>query len=335
MRISTGRRMETSQAMVVSEDGFVFDNWKGKRQIIPVIRDMEIGDAADTRDPKVWYDGKDYYMVLGSTCEKKEGKVLFFKSRDGENWTYGGQCRHEGFGTGMECPDLFRVGGQYVFVGSPMGIGETGKGYRDHAVCCLAEFDGDSCSMKVSGEFQYVDYGMDLYAPQTNVDKDGRQVMIAWMRMPKPVKNEGGKPWIGMMCIPRVVEVENGHICFRVHPEVDRYFDKEIEGKEFFDPERPCRIQTVLEEGEEINIGGYRIWMENGYVWTDRSQVFREIEGHRLVSSTPERLGCCRLDIFVDRNLIEVFINDGEYVISHVVYGLGDRILGKVQRIFG
>ena len=328
-------RMETSQAMVVSEDGFVFDNWKGKRQIIPVIRDMEIGDAADTRDPKVWYDGKDYYMVLGSTCEKKEGKVLFFKSRDGENWTYGGQCRHEGFGTGMECPDLFRVGGQYVFVGSPMGIGETGKGYRDHAVCCLAEFDGDSCSMKVSGEFQYVDYGMDLYAPQTNVDKDGRQVMIAWMRMPKPVKNEGGKPWIGMMCIPRVVEVENGHICFRVHPEVDRYFDKEIEGKEFFDPERPCRIQTVLEEGEEINIGGYRIWMENGYVWTDRSQVFREIEGHRLVSSTPERLGCCRLDIFVDRNLIEVFINDGEYVISHVVYGLGDRILGKVERIFG
>ena len=192
-------RMETSQAMVVSEDGFVFDNWKGKRQIIPVIRDMEIGDAADTRDPKVWYDGKDYYMVLGSTCEKKEGKVLFFKSRDGENWTYGGQCRHEGFGTGMECPDLFRVGGQYVFVGSPMGIGETGKGYRDHAVCCLAEFDGDSCSMKVSGEFQYVDYGMDLYAPQTNVDKDGRQVMIAWMRMPKPVKNEGGKPWIGMI----------------------------------------------------------------------------------------------------------------------------------------
>lgn len=70
-------------------------------------------------------------------------------------------------------------------------------------------------------------------------------------------------------------------------------------------------------------------------MWTDRSQVFREIEGHRLVSSTPERLGCCRLDIFVDRNLIEVFINDGEYVISHVVYGLGDRILGKVQRIFG
>ena len=29
---------ETSQAMVVSEDGFQFDNWNGKRQIIPVNR---------------------------------------------------------------------------------------------------------------------------------------------------------------------------------------------------------------------------------------------------------------------------------------------------------
>lgn len=327
-------RMETSQAIVVSEDGFVFDNWKEKRQIIPVIRDMEIGDAADTRDPKVWLEGDRYFMVLGSTCEKKEGRVLFFQSGDGENWTYAGQCRHEGFGTGMECPDLFRVGEQYVFVGSPMGIGETGKGYRDHAVCCLAEFDKDSCSMKISGEFQYMDYGMDLYAPQTNVDRDGRRVMIAWMRMPEPVDDKGEKPWIGMMCIPRVVEVENGHICFRVHPQVDRYFNREIEGKESFDCRRPCRIQAVLDEGEEINVGGYRIWMENGYVQTDRSRVFRGIEGHRLVSSTPESLGCCRLDIFVDGNLIEVFINDGEYVISHVVYGLGDRILGKVQRVF-
>lgn len=327
-------RMETSQAIVVSEDGFVFDNWKEKRQIIPVIKDMEIGDAADTRDPKVWLEGDRYFMVLGSTCEKKEGRVLFFQSGDGENWTYAGQCRHEGFGTGMECPDLFRVGEQYVFVGSPMGIGETGKGYRDHAVCCLAEFDKDSCSMKISGEFQYMDYGMDLYAPQTNVDRDGRRVMIAWMRMPEPVDDKGEKPWIGMMCIPRVVEVENGHICFRVHPQVDRYFNREIEGKESFDCRRPCRIQAVLDEGEEINVGGYRIWMENGYVQTDRSRVFRGIEGHRLVSSTPESLGCCRLDIFVDGNLIEVFINDGEYVISHVVYGLGDRILGKVQRVF-
>ena len=39
------------------------------------------------------------------------------------------------------------------------------------------------------------------------------------------------------------------------------------------------------------------------------------------------------LEIFVDPNLIEIFVNDGEYVLSNVVYDLGVEIKGKVQRI--
>ncbi len=37
-------------------------------QIIPVIRDPEIADAVDTRDPKVWEEDGRYYMVLGRIC---------------------------------------------------------------------------------------------------------------------------------------------------------------------------------------------------------------------------------------------------------------------------
>ena len=43
---------EESQAMIASEDGFHFDNWNGKKQIIPVIRDDETADSMDTRDPE-------------------------------------------------------------------------------------------------------------------------------------------------------------------------------------------------------------------------------------------------------------------------------------------
>lgn len=39
------------------------------------------------------------------------------------------------------------------------------------------------------------------------------------------------------------------------------------------------------------------------------------------------------LEIFVDPNLIEIFVNDGEYVLSNVVYDLGVEIKGKVQGI--
>ena len=44
--------------------------------------------------------------------------------------------------------------------------------------------------------------------------------------------------------------------------------------------------------------------------------------------------GRYKLDIFVEPNLIEVFVNDGEYVISNVVYGLGNMICGRVEKIW-
>ena len=39
-------------------------------------------------------------------------------------------------------------------------------------------------------------------------------------------------------------------------------------------------------------------------------------------------------EIYVDKNLIEVFINNGEYVISHVVYGLTDEVIGKAYTLY-
>ena len=34
--------------------------------------------------------------------------------------------------------------------------------------------------------------------------------------------------WIGMFCSPRVVEVREGHICFRMHPHIRQAYSREI-----------------------------------------------------------------------------------------------------------
>lgn len=336
---------DAAQLMISSEDGFVFDNFGGKRVIIPKIEDTEIGDYKDTRDPKVWKDGDVFYMVIGSTYKGEVGRALFYKSEDGENWSYVSQIRNERFGRSLECPDMFKLNGRYVFMGSPMYIAEEAGGYEHHAICMPADFKPETCSLSLHGNYQYIDYGLDLYAPQTNLDAAGRRVMIAWMRMPKAVEQEGEKPWNGMMCLPRVVELEDDHIYFRVHPQVDQFFEKEIltkerllSGKEDFQklsiPDKePYRVQVTLEEGETLDIGGFRIWAERDFIKTDRSRVFGDIEGHRMVSSTPKVYGNYKLDIFAEPNLIEVFVNDGEYVISNVVYGLGNYIKGRVEKI--
>lgn len=51
---------EASQAMIISKDGFNFDNFNDKSLIIPAIEDKDLGHYTHTRDPKVW-EYKDNY----------------------------------------------------------------------------------------------------------------------------------------------------------------------------------------------------------------------------------------------------------------------------------
>ena len=335
IHLSKNDQFETSQAMLISEDGEKFDNWNGKKQIIPVIRDEEIADARDTRDPKVWKEDEKYYMVLGSTYHGKQARVLIFESEDGENWNYKSQCRKETYGHTMECPDLFKIREQYVFIGSPMGIQNDGLEYANQSVCTLAKFDAKTGELSLPDEYQMVDYGGDFYAPQSNLDKDGRRVMIAWMRMPKPVESKDGTQWTGMMCLPRVVGIKNGQVTFEVHPNVKENFEEIDLTKSVskLKEKQPLWITTTLSEGEELEIGGYEIRLEDGTVVGNRERVFADIEGYHVENQTPKVGKSAKLDIFVEENLIEIFVNDGQYVLSHVVYGLGDTLNGKIQKV--
>ena len=57
-------------------------------------------------------------------------------------------------------------------------------------------------------------------------------------------------------------------------------------------------------------------------------------DSYRLIAKTPVVKEGNRLEIYVDSNLIEIYINDGEYVLSSVVYGLSDIIEGGEYEIF-
>lgn len=327
-------RFETSQAMLVSEDGFRFDNWNDKRQIIPVCRDDERADAINTRDPKVWKGAQSYYMVLGSTVKGQEARILFYESPDAVSWEYAGQYRNKKYGRIMECPDLFTIGEQYVFIGSPMGIVDDGIRYRNQTVCALADFKEETCELSLPEQYQYVDYGFELYAPQTTLDREGRRVMIGWMRMPRAVESSDRGEWNGIMCLPRVVEVEEGRVCFRVHPAVDAYFSKEPVAAEQLDFTKPFRIKTELKEGETVNAGGYRIWAEDDRIKTDRSLVCTEVLEKHTRCETPVLAGRYKLDIFVEPNLIEIFVNDGQYVLSSIIYDLKEEVSVQTGEIF-
>ena len=95
--------------------------------------------------------------------------------------------------------------------------------------------------------------------------------------------------------------------------------------------ESGCLVSLDLAENESLDIGGYLITRKGNRIVTDRTAVYPASEGAHLISETPDTDynnpdGTCHLDVIVDSNLIEVYVNDGEYVISSAVYGLTREI---------
>ena len=178
--------------------------------------------------------------------------------------------------------------------------------------------------MTLADGYQFFDYGLDLYAPQSALDAEGRRTVIAWLRMPEAVDGEEGA-WRGMMSLPRVVEVADGHIYFRIHPNVRSAYRLPI-APERVSARTGYHVGIELHEGEALDIGGYRIERAGGRVVADRSAVCPHNGKCRRRSETPEIREGDRLDVFVDANMVETYVNDGEYVLSHAVYGLEDRI---------
>lgn len=312
-----------AQLMITSEDGMKFDNITDKKTVIPPIEDKKIGDKNHTRDPKVWRGKDAWYMVLGSTVDKN-GRLLFYKSSDLKTWQYLNYCEKDGFGWMWECPDFFEIDGKGVTIFSPMGFFNDGNGYDSVAVCMLSSFDENTGKMELSENYQFFDYGIDLYAPQSTTDKDGNRVVIAWARMPEAVITEKGE-WCGMMCIPRIVDVKNNHVYIRPHTNVKNSFVTKLSAPK----KSGYMLKTTLKNGESINVGGYVIKRENDKITTDRSEVFNIKGNYRLIAETPVINDGYELEIYVDEHLVEVFINNGEYVISNVVYGLTEEITGK------
>ena len=312
----------SAQLHLTSKDGMHFDVFGDKEVVIPALTDPEIGDNTHTRDPKVWKGSDAWYMVLGSTTKDHKGEALFYKSEDLSHWHLAGQATtKQKLGWMWECPDYFQTDGEQILIFSPMDFNKGGKSYSDQSICMKVMFQKETCHMEMPDTYQYLDYGLDLYAPQTTVDEAGRRVLLAWLRMPKPVDGQ----WSGMQCIPRVIEVKNDHIYFRVHPNIRNAFSKKINSPDEAD-ENGYRVSFSLEDGETVDIGGYQITRKGNKIHTDRGRLVDTSWEMQTEFSTPDLKDGFQIDVYVDPNLIEVFVNDGEYIISNCVYNLGTDI---------
>ena len=318
----------SAQLMITSEDGIHFDNIKDKKTVIPVIHDADIGDARHTRDPKVWKDGDIWYMVLGSTINDKQGKLLFFTSTDGEEWKFENSVTRENFGWMWECPDYFKIGDKKLLSTSVQGL--EGGIWEDRNVYQSGyfEIEGDILGEYKLSEYHLWDYGFDYYAPQSFETEDGRRIHISWMGMPdceeysNPTIQTG---WQHCFTFPREIFEKDGKICQRPIRELEEKKHLVSDVKGMLVGEGYTVYEMTI---SDITKNRFKVILSEKLILDYADGKFRMhfTDQDKTSVSSGRSMRCVEVEevenlkILVDTSSVEVFVNDGEYVFSTRYY---------------
>jgi beta-fructofuranosidase len=298
----------------------------------------------DFRDPKIWKEGEDFYVVVGSRYADGSGQILLYKSKDLRNWKFVTVLdRSENkLGRMWECPDFFKLDGHDIMIISPQEVkAEKLRFHNGHNVAYLiGKYDKENYIFDREG-YEPIDFGLDFYAPQTLEAEDGRRIMIGWMQSWENNIVPSSFKWCGMMTIPRELSIKDGHLIQNPIREIQSYYKNTVKYEN----------QLIQDKVKLDGISGREIDMTVEISGTDYEDftisVAKNNEYETLINFDPKRNlisfdrsyssklgdllhkremkvrnqnGKIKLRLIIDKYSIEIFVNDGEQVMTSTFY---------------
>lgn len=337
-----------TQCMAVG-DGLNYEKYEGN----PVLDREDIpkdGSRYDFRDPKMWIteDGN-YQCVVGNCSEEGKGQIVLFESEDGSKWERKSVlAKNDGsYGKMWECPDFFELDGKHLLVTSPQDMLPQGLEYHNGngTMCQIGTYDKETFTFRPEKN-QSIDYGIDFYAPQTAVAPDGRRIMIGWMQNWDTCNlHSPEQPWFGQMSIPRELAVKNNRLYQWPVKELeslrtDRVEYKQVHFSDLLKLEgiKGRKVDLLIDLKPETGKELYRKFAvrfaQNEAYHTAVSfrphesvvKIDRKFSGsrraiiHQRRCEVADQKGSLKLRIILDAYSAEVFVNDGEQVLTITMY---------------
>jgi beta-fructofuranosidase len=298
----------------------------------------------DFRDPKMWKDGDFFYVVVGSRHADKSGQILLYKSKDLRDWSFVTILdRSENkIGCMWECPDFFNLDGNDIIIISPQEVKARGLKFHNghNTVYLIGQYDKENHKF-YRKNYAPIDFGLDFYAPQTLKAKDGRRIMIGWMQswenniVPEDFK------WCGMMTIPRELNVKDGLLIQSPIREIKNYYKNAINYKNIVIKDN---VQLEGISGREIDMS---IEIDGAHCEKFKIKIAKNKEYETLINFEPRKNlisfdrsysgklrdtlhkremkvrnqnGRIKLRFIMDKYSLEMFVNDGEQVMTSTFY---------------
>ena len=272
------------------------------------------------RDPYVFTDHGRTFLILGATLGADS--VVPIYEATGPSllmWNYRGILYRESRLTMPfpECPNFVRVGGRWLLLLSDM---------RRVQYLCGA-FDANECRFHPDTRGR-VDTSGNFYATNTAVDDRGRTIMFGWVRgFPR------GRGWNGCLALPRELSLDsNNRLVQRPVPEL-----VELRGRHTLEKGIHLHDETRIFDRYAGDSLEFRVAFTNTSarefgIRFDRGVEVRcrersiDVASARVHFKSPKRN--FRLHGFLDRSVLEVFVNRGRRCITRVVQppGAGARV---------
>lgn len=272
------------------------------------------------RDPFIFSEGGRTFLVLGGAYDDVAG-VALYEATDATlvNWRYQkllyqkprSEIRF------FECPNFFKVDEHWVLITSPYKTLEY----------VVGDFDLDTLTFTPSTE-GVLDPGFstvpNFYASNILYDEQGRCILLGWAR-----GFASGRGWNGCLALPRILTI--GPDGCPVQTPISQL--QQLRNKRY-----RLADQIIDESGVVLDIQGdaleIQALLESGDAIV-QVRLRRSIDGLRSVdiiydgavlnvagTETPLQLGHeepLKLQIFLDKTLLEVFVNGGRVAVTRVI----------------
>lgn len=301
-------------------------------------------DIKSIGQPFVFKLNDTYYMFLGIEKDNGYGGIAVYEAVEDYRFEYTGilETNLDTFGDTWEYPGLFSLDGFDILMFSPKGIDKFGYNFWNtyQSGFVIGELNIETLSM-AHGTFFEFDYGFDFYAPQVTVDKDGRRILTGLLGM-----HDTGYPadeyhWVNCMSLPRVLTIENYKLKQRPHPNLTALRGEEIKAEGYFN-HRPKRMRDFYGDRYEfiidyIEYDATEIYLKLRVSKREETVITYNTEQQEITLDTafsgaqPEGVDGTKrylklnhelrqLRIFMDISSIEIFINDGDRVMSSRIF---------------
>lgn len=313
----------------------------------PIIRE-EKNYTEHQRDPKIFKHGDMYYILLGAQNHQKQGVFLLYRSKNLlTDWTLCGELKIDGydhFGYMVECPDIERIGEDDVLIFSPQGMDVQDKKAQNkfQSVYLIGTLDLENMVFHPKTPLRQLDHGFDFYAPQCAYQNVflNQAVLCGWFGVSDytyPITDQ--QHWAGLLTLPRILSIENGQLKQRPMEKLqDLVTTKilEVKNSQILFDQMHGRMQSsclidVSTNDDTVFLDLFSAYMHAGFVidYQPKTKTLTidksDMEQASNIEFGTKRIvhlehGLHQMQIFVDHSAIEIFVNDGEYVLSSRVF---------------